>query len=121
MEDVSGITLQQAAAELDQIVAEKGADYVYPGSRRDPGAGCANFEDGSPSCIIGHWYAFHGMEDKEVMAADCKYASVGMVNSLMGLHMDPLVVKFFASIQVAQDMGTPWGEAVAYGKDRFNV
>src|SRR5699024_12221660 len=50
--DLRNLTVGECLHALRQVVAEKGASYVYPDSERRKGA-CQYRVDGKPSCLIG--------------------------------------------------------------------
>lgn len=59
---VTEIDVPQTLVLLQQVVAEKGADYVDPNSDSTGLSVCEYFTpDGAPSCIVGHVLAKAGL------------------------------------------------------------
>src|SRR5699024_11860311 len=52
--DLSNLTVGEFLHALRQLVAEKGASYVYPESEKRSDGACSYWHNGQPSCIIGH-------------------------------------------------------------------
>lgn len=104
--ELKNLTAGEFLHTLRQVVAERGANYVYPESERLESGACRYWHNGQPSCMIGH-------------ALDV----LGLVvpPSLEGLSAPYVLYEFGAPVQVgrvavyvqaAQDLGGSWGEAL---------
>ena len=102
------IGVPEVLAHLRDVVAKKGADYVY---RRET---CRYAVSGAPSCIVGHVYARLGLLDKDTQESIVK---------AKGLHVGKIASLARQVLQTAQEVqdgryppfvprGT-WGEALA--------
>lgn len=128
---------------LHRIVADKGADYVYPNA----GGTCRYSEpDGSPSCIVGHVVAalepeaFAKTVELEAETGDTTDARNYLAGWQTAYDWDrnyyqyetPRLVDYESTLaealelaQRAQDGGLTWGQAVEYfdrhivGGERF--
>lgn len=88
---------------LVRAVEEKGKDYVY----EPPVRACLyNHEDG-PGCIVGHVFAYAGVEMPE--SQEGRLAN-HVVRNLT--EWEPLVGEALRLAQVVQDGGGTWGEAL---------
>ena len=108
------ITAAEARELLTRAVEEKGADYVYPRSNY-PG-GCIYFSEGeegdevgAPSCIIGHVFAYKGMEP---LPEDVNGATVHGVHRRFFEVDNNWTLAALAKAQAAQDTGDTWGNAL---------
>lgn len=125
-------TTDAVTEALHKIVAEKGADYVYPGAR---GTCMYSERDGSPSCIVGHVVAVLEPEafEKivEIEAAEGESTDARALLGGWGVDYDwetgdyrmktPALVEYDNEVsnalelaQRAQDGGLTWGEAQEY-------
>lgn len=122
---------EMVVAELQALAAER-PDYVYlqpvlgvlPNG--DPDTRCAYFDpvDKTPSCVIGHLLARHGVgADDLVLSEPVEYkgmrytdlntdAGVRVLAHAGVIEIDRLGVEILEDVQVAQDCGIPWGQAV---------
>jgi hypothetical protein len=105
------VDFPKAKIQLRRIVDAKGEDYVYP--RQEA---CVYFEkDGSPSCIIGHELAKHGIDYNDENSVE-QLVEAGFIKT------DPATREFLLEVQAFQDAGAPWGvalsEAIVRHKDR---
>jgi hypothetical protein len=115
------VDFPKAKIQLRRIVDAKGEDYVYP--RQEA---CVYFEkDGSPSCIIGHELAKHGITRDDLLVEDIDYNDENSVEQLVEagfIKTDPATREFLLEVQAFQDAGAPWGvalsEAIVRHKDR---
>lgn len=104
---------------LERAVAEKGADYVDPGSQFGRG-GCRYVRDDACGCIVGHAYFYAGATIDELKEMDANPDDPG-VDSLAWAEELPIetadeAVRAFSVAQVAQDRGKTWGEALEAAK-----
>lgn len=109
------LTYDQAKAELEAIVAEKGADYIY--ERPVDSQSCVYFHAGEPSCIIGHLLARHDVrvpEDQRV-----NRTSVGELAEQYGVlePADEAARVLLREVQEYQDNGDTWGIALEAALD----
>lgn len=121
------LTTEQVRAELERIVQEKGADYVYSHVVRPDEFGefteCfyADPETEGPSCLVGHVFAslipplFEELRRHEEAwgysraVDDLSETSVG---SLIHEYLPPEALEGLALAQAAQDTGQSWGVAL---------
>lgn len=102
----------QAVVFLEKAIAEKGADYEY--ERPEESETCLYFEQGQPSCIVGHVLSYMGYNHvTEGMGV------MGVLRSL-GIDADYQTQNLLMNVQTSQDGGMPWGDAVrcAQGLDQ---
>lgn len=121
------LTTEQVRAELERIVQEKGADYVY-----NHVVGLDEFgvvtecfyvdpETGEPSCLIGHVFAslipplFEELRRHEETWGYSR-AVEGLYETSSGRliqeYLPPEAVEGLALAQAAQDAGQSWGVAL---------
>lgn len=128
------LTLAKAHELIDAAVAEKGAEYVYPGSAH----GACTYVDVSypddyledvdseplceKGCIVGNAFitAFDlDMEELRHLAVNDEGAH-SFIEWLKGREhisgYDRDALEFLAKVQVNQDKGVTWGEAVEKAK-----
>lgn len=119
------ITWDQIQSVLDDLVAEKGADFVYeplsiPGS--NPRSICTYLHGQEPGCLVGHVLLRLGV-DREWLAGE-EGSSGGDVVTYSDLEIEDLtrVAKFLSQVQGYQDDSIPWGQAVQMARevDRAN-
>ncbi|QUE26091.1 hypothetical protein SEA_STOOR_51 [Microbacterium phage Stoor] len=130
------LTKEAVAEAIDQLVQERGPDYVYP--TEEVGGCYYSFEDGTPACLVGAVVAkldpaaFQALVEIEAPVDDgnggvwrYKAGTVGTVvahpapglTGLVGGGRTDLSVTdrdlFLAlkDAQGAQDVGRTWGEA----------
>ena len=133
------LTYEQALAELERLVEEKGADFVYQspalvwdyaeneegdeertgwhlGEPSDSNGDCINWlPDGTPSCIVGHLIR-HLFPDVE---PTCEVMDDGPERTLkmMGITADHDTLLLLYTVQCSQDNGATWGDAVEKAKE----
>lgn len=118
-----GLGFDEAVALLDRAVEEKGPDYVYAKVKTscyDHGH-CVNFDQGKPSCLIGHLLSYldYGPLHLEFSLAygprpvDITDGGVESVFGRIGLLTDPRTMRMLTLAQRLQDQGVPWGHVVA--------
>ena len=118
------LTYEQVLDDLRAIVAERGADYVYPKVTVAREGQCVYFDpaNGAPSCIVGHWFA---RRDVDLWDEDYGYdwdvnleMNVREVFDDCGLPLpfaiDDRAVTLLMQVQKQQDVGVPWGEALDF-------
>lgn len=93
----------QALVFLEKAVAEKGPDYVY--ERRSSEA-CVYFDQGKPSCIVGHMFDYMGLRG----IPEGKAASQAL--ETLGIAADTRTRDLLNHVQELQDTGVPWGDAL---------
>lgn len=108
---------------LRKAVDEKGLDHVGMNSTDE---GCQYFEDGQPSCIIGHVFSYMGLR-QELMGTENTVPIIGPTYADQ-LEMHPRLatqlrlagipdftqqaLRLMSLAQSEQDHGTPWGQVV---------
>jgi hypothetical protein len=104
------ITFDEAVELLDRAVAEKGEDYIYPGSLGN--GACWYTRDGRPDCIVGHVLFWKGVtpEQLERLEGTSAFGLDGW------LELDEKTSQLLWKTQQRQDSGVPWGRAVAEAK-----
>lgn len=109
------LTLPQVIALTEEIIAEKGSDYIYKKDERSNNTDsvtCAYVENGVPSCIVGHVLAATGLTDEQLLELEMSGYNIDMgVTTLDFLDCDDLTLSFLSSLQAAQDIGQEWGRA----------
>lgn len=92
---------------LDEVVAEKGEDYVYERvASMHPGGSCRYRADDAPSCLIGH------VLDRMGVPYDSKWEGTSAYGVIYRDLAGPEEIANAASIaQDAQDSGQPWSQA----------
>jgi len=107
-------TYTDALRLLKKAVADKGEDYKYEsvGGHYH----CQYFDQGQPSCIVGHALAADGVTEQDLREADpsrhLNLVDVGTLAKRGLLEMDDATQKLLGTVQDEQDCGTPWGEAL---------
>ena len=87
---------------LDDIVAGKEGFIYNPGLKER----CRYFDNGSPSCIVGHVIDWAGIE----FDPDFNVTSFHLIADHLGVA-NPLTVKMLREAQAKQDNGGTWGAA----------
>lgn len=119
------VTVETVIKALEEVVAEKGEDYVYPNA----GAECLYAIDGEPSCIVGHVIARLDPETfQQVVEFEDVNGSFGAGKFGTGVDAyvdywgsypafgDNNVKKVLVSAQIAQDAGYEWKVALKEAK-----
>ncbi len=120
------ITYQDALAALRAAVAEKGEDYVYEKVGADDGINSCVYktENNEPSCIVGNALVRLGVPIRSLpsprgLQTNAKallgYTAYYSRPALRGVRATVFAANLFDSVQVLQDEGMPWGEAVEQG------
>jgi hypothetical protein len=113
----------QALVFLEKALGEKGADYVYTLGGRDVKTyneqnshtmRCQYFEDGQPSCLVGHVLSYMGYNERVVPEHD---SASNVVNTVLGISTGIDVLQALDKAQELQDTGYTWGEAVEAAKE----
>lgn len=105
--DLSKLTTGEFLHTLREVVAEKGAGYVYPESEKDDTGSCRYRYEGKPSCIIGH------VLDRLGFGVGESWEQTKASFVLRPLGASPSVQRLADAAQLAQDEGRSWGEALA--------
>ncbi len=114
------ITKRAALKALDQAVAKRGADYVYP----MPNDKCVYVYNGAPSCIVGEVLAqevpideLQQLEVRESNTAPLTLTSTRRTIACMfEVTFTDGALKVLREAQVEQDCGTTWADAVERAK-----
>lgn len=118
---------REALRIMREIVAEKGADYVYPDSEKRLDSLCSEpicqyaryDEDGNvvaPSCIVGHYLTRTGVSLGDLSIHEGT-AAIQVVPFSPGSRL----AEAFNRAQEAQDDGLTWGEALRAFEERLGV
>ena len=107
------ITATTALNLLEEVVREKGGDYVYPNLDR-----CIYFDDeGAPSCIVGHVLAKLGAIEGDLKSKIGPGIKVNeaLLTSLIidGIELEEDAMNLLRAAQRKQDEGSTWGAAVS--------
>lgn len=95
----------EVLALLEEVVAEYGEDYVYPGHNTT--GGCVYTKDGAPSCLVGHALTRLGVP-VDFLSEHNDFA----VSNIQRLTMDEEVLDMLQTAQETQDIGCTWGHAL---------
>lgn len=114
------ITLAEAQAHAEAVVAEAGPEYVYPGANPHDNL-CTYVEGGKPSCIVARILHRHGVPIQALalwerlnagdMGPDgvtSKWDATGPTAPLISAE----ALVFLGYLQVGQDQGETWGGAL---------
>jgi hypothetical protein len=102
----------QALVFLEKAIGEKSPDYVYKRvtemteEEEENGQSCLYFEQGQPSCIVGHVLSYMGINSAP------EGSGAGHALTQLGVHADPKTKALLEDVQERQDDGVPWGEAL---------
>lgn len=123
------VTLSEGMRAMAEVVAERGAGYVYPDEWRAEGSagdgGCLYVVDGRPACLIGAALARLGVPVSVLRSEgdgeeldDCADGCEGPLPARPLLEtlcadLPPLLADAYQAAQDAQDKGRTWGEAYA--------
>jgi len=99
----------EVLAALREVVADKGADYVYPEEWENQDSGCVYVRDGQPACIVGHVLARldSALLDSEVVRSNRS------ANVLPEVGFEHHAAWLLRAAQRVQDVGGTWGSAFA--------
>ncbi|WP_434439740.1 hypothetical protein [Lentzea sp. E54] len=103
------LTLERARQLAAEVVADKGADYVY--MPPDGGVRCSYSSSGEPSCLVGH--VIHGWNTRLFEELGAKHEG-DEVDWLPEGWFGPQVQVFLHCIQARQDDSEPWGDALEF-------
>ena len=127
------LTYEQAAAILNQAVAERGADWTFPELNECPtctvddwedyepcpwhySGGCRYFsDDGKPACLVGYVIdKTIDRSDLDMREIEAQHAidALKILNNWGALSVDERTTELLYRAQEAQDSGQPWGAAV---------
>ena len=106
--DLSNLTVGEFLHTLRQVVAEKGADYVYtlPKTEDPDGPNCLYRDGDKPSCLIGYALDRLGYTVPSNMEG-------WAASEVLAILSTPREVGRVADVaQAEQDEGHTWGEAL---------
>lgn len=109
------IEYADALRALNEAVKTKGYKYVY---ERAEGGACSNVRGDSPDCIVGYALVFLGVPVEWFEANNLVCSTAADVceainhGDALRLVFQPDAIDLFVNVQVQQDNGVPWGEAV---------
>lgn len=109
------INLEQAISFAEEMIREKGADYIYvnpDGVSSTDGADCCNWDRNTnqPSCIVG-WILYRAGVPEEKLIDHNTEAVYMFKEYLEGCDFGK-VFEFLANLQNLQDQGETWGKAL---------
>lgn len=107
------LTYDEVVADLRALAAER-PDYTYNAYEDGDDGSCIYFHhDGTPSCIVGHVLAKHGVTLEDVGSANDdvveKLVTGGIISG------DSAAMGVLDRAQGAQDSGRRWADAVEFG------
>lgn len=117
------LTLERAKELAAEVVADMGAEYVYvnPSGIGADGYGAPDHGDfdpdcyyvhaDQPGCIVGHILHKHGVPLRELGAFELEGAS-SVVAGLFNVSKLSPVAEYLSKLQVRQDEGATWGQAL---------
>lgn len=116
------LNLAEAVKLAEEVVAGR-EDYVYvnpEGLAAGTGAACVNWDvnKNQPSCVVGHILHKFGVPVDEIVA----YNDDGVDQFTPWLDDEgskwdtSSIYRFLSRMQLKQDLGAPWGEALAFAK-----
>lgn len=109
------INLDQAIGLAEQVVQERGADYIYinpDGESSADGADCRNWDCDAdqPSCVVG-WILYRaGVPKEELIRANDE--DVYVFKNYLEDGDDGKTFVFLSHLQNCQDMGETWGDSL---------
>lgn len=124
------LTLKKAHELVDAAVALKGEGYVY----EKTGGMCkyVHFDEGwsdggavsrvneTPGCIVGQALTLGGVEFEYFYSGDSNELGVATLMDVLErkkrVSTDNEALRFLEAVQISQDAGIPWGEAVAQAR-----
>ncbi|AAN12764.1 gp124 [Mycobacterium phage Omega] len=92
-----------------RMVAAGNPDYVY---EYEEGGLCRYIMNGQPSCLVGHGLHRLGLIDAALEPHDYNYSCFEDLEERLDLGLDSDEVHWVERVQIAQDGGRTWGEAV---------
>lgn len=116
------LNASQALDLLNEIVAEKGEDFVYT-APQDGNGSCVYWNNG-PSCIVGHLLFRAGVDPAKIQALDFNApAEPGLISGTNASDIPKYIedamtweaARLCNEVQHLQDGGTSWGDAVKIG------
>lgn len=110
------ITRENFTAAMEQAVAERGEDFVYPDGWREQSTSgngsCQYYVEGvGGACIIGKALENLGVDTSQIPNSDAME-----ILTELGIHDEGLVSAALTA-QVTQDSGGTWGQALAKFKE----
>jgi len=113
-------TYEQTLDLLNEIVSNKGENYVYPYSSPQWDAPCRYYErelEGPwyPSCLVGHVFDRVMDEDtigKVISLYNTAGITEGSISHLVEPFFDNESISLLSAAQRRQDRGSTWGESV---------
>ena len=113
------VTPAKAVELVEQAVARRGNDYVYPEDWKNPETNRCRYlnEDGTPACIVGDIFAAEGWfwgQAETVIHSEVNYSSMRDLLTLLGKEgeLSENVIDVLEAAQSAQDHGDTWGTAL---------
>lgn len=121
------LDLDKARELVSLAIAEKGEDYVYVNERGVSGGACYNVHtdpDGNltPGCLVGHALYLGGIPLASMGGLRMTSAAGSLLGDLRDeglLSRSPAAVEWLLDVQLAQDDGKTWGEAVAIADENL--
>lgn len=77
------------------------------------GQACLYFHDDEPGCIVGHWFAKHGVTAELVNTHRVNGVTAVRAASVLGIELDKNACRLLANTQSYQDNGMKWELAFA--------
>lgn len=113
------ITWDQIQSVLDDLVAEKGADYIYepPVDKDDTPEDCQYLHHGEPGCLVGHLLVRLGEDEDWLASREGECALDVVMHSNLEIEDQTRVATFLNQAQSYQDDRIPWGRAVQMARE----
>lgn len=119
------LTVPVVAEQLREIVREVAAELRIPAAELryedvDPTSdvgGCFYVRRNKPACLIGQWVHRRGVALDDLRK--CEKQSVSRVFERFVPETPHLVILYLSRVQMAQDDGLPWMDAIDRARDRM--
>lgn len=117
------LTLDYAFSLVDIAAEQEGRDYVYDRYEECRDGSCKNWlQDRSGKrtgdCLIGRVFEFFvDYNDEDFLVGQSTPAV--QTNYYLGTVFDRDAIVFLDEVQMLQDQGVPWGEAIDHAKVQF--
>jgi hypothetical protein len=115
-------TYDETVAMLEEIVDSVGSNYVYKqdqrGENQDLGVDCNYYENGYPSCGVGHVFHRVGLTEDRVAVLEGRtaYQAIRYLQEMGTVAFDGKSTDLLYRFQQCQDEGMPWGESLSHAK-----
>lgn len=125
MSDKWVIDIPEALFCLRRVVYDKGPDFVYEKPVLENWSACVNFNDGKPSCIVGHVFALLGLSYEKASKLQVDGPRIAESSALILSNDKNFPWTFtvgaksvLGEAQMHQDDGKTWGEALEMAESK---